>query len=655
MKSEEESKQKESKQLGISGGMGPGATLFFGKLVTLAPEVFKPKVRYIQLFPPPPKETSHQIPNTTEYVKEIPHEIKNNTKKDRTKALFNEGDSPVPEIVKDCNEFEEKGCCIGVLPCNTAHAFLEPWQHINRQTGELKEGTFSGIQEQTFLPILSMVDVTVQYFRNQYPNIKKIGFLGTNGTVKSKLYHKAFEKYGIEIVVPEEEIQEEVMAGIYDEKYGVKSGIDKATPIKDVEEGKHPTTRFQKGVENIQKQAPEVKHIILGCTEIPMALTVADVSKDMVLVDPMKVTVLGIATLWQNEEFCNITHEYQSKKVLQKRKIQLASKSIEEFTENDMDTQGVIEQRNKLERELHELRKKLLEKSYQILDKYPVTIDQMKEFDNLVMREVFRVIEVQSSPIEPNVGSRRRFSHDSFDFSSEEELTRSSDVRNSIIKASVNAANKKVSLNEKMIVTATANFSELIKEKWETFEEKWQEIKKKFSRSRKNSRISGSLGSSESYDPSPNSSMEEIFRIDTASTYSSQDSFMMSSSPSSEDKESTSQIVPIQIVPEESERQKKRWEYWQSQEKKEDDIIPFVPQGSIKEDKISIKFLKKGKASSTMYGYFSERIGEKCQRSVDGESIELTVPDNDQMRYKLGRWGIFVTEQKKNSKEWEKN
>ena len=100
------------------------------------------------------------------------------------------------------------------IPCNTSHYFLED------------------IQKSTSVPIINMVEESVRYVVEAHPKVKKIGIMGTDGTMQAKTYHRACEKFGITPVVPGEACQKDVMSLIYDDikkgKPGDKNKFDRA-------------------------------------------------------------------------------------------------------------------------------------------------------------------------------------------------------------------------------------------------------------------------------------------------------------------------------------------------------------------------------------------------------------------------------------------
>ena len=122
------------------------------------------------------------------------------------------------------------------MPCNTAHAFFDD---IKEAAGDL--------------PFLNMVDITVEKIA-QTPH-KKVGLLATDGTVRSGIYQKACEKKGIEVLLPSESGQKEVMDIIYE---GIKAGKES-----------YDTKAFTSELECMAAKGAGL--FILACTELPIA------------------------------------------------------------------------------------------------------------------------------------------------------------------------------------------------------------------------------------------------------------------------------------------------------------------------------------------------------------------------------------------------
>jgi aspartate racemase len=83
--------------------------------------------------------------------------------------------------------------------------------------------------------------------------IEKVGIMATDGTVRSRLLHKALEEEGLCPVVPDEKAQGDVMHLIY---HNIKAGF----PAE--------MDRFYRAADSLMRQGAQVS--ILGCTELSL-------------------------------------------------------------------------------------------------------------------------------------------------------------------------------------------------------------------------------------------------------------------------------------------------------------------------------------------------------------------------------------------------
>ncbi len=166
-------------KLGVIGGMGPQAMLQFCQRVIDCTAAHSDQ---------------EHIPTLIISDTEMP---------DRTAALLSGDTAPVrARLLQDARLLEDWGAAAIAITCNTAHAFLPAIQ------GELK------------VPIINMVAETAAALRTM--GAKRVGILGTDGTLQTGLYHKALEAHGLEAVSPPPEAQRQVMSLIYDE---IKKGL----------------------------------------------------------------------------------------------------------------------------------------------------------------------------------------------------------------------------------------------------------------------------------------------------------------------------------------------------------------------------------------------------------------------------------------------
>lgn len=199
-----------SEKLGVIGGMGPEATNFF-----YARLIARTKARCDQ-----------------EHIDTII--LSHASMPDRTKAILTgQKDKLIKALTEDARNLEKLGVSNIAIPCNTSHYFYDE------------------IQEAVSIPIIHMVEESVKYVKKSWPDTMKIGIMGTDGTIQAGTYHRACEKYGMEIITPSAERQKDVMSLIYDDIKCGKTG-DREKFIRTYDE------LMERGCDAI----------ILACTEI---------------------------------------------------------------------------------------------------------------------------------------------------------------------------------------------------------------------------------------------------------------------------------------------------------------------------------------------------------------------------------------------------
>ena len=55
------------------------------------------------------------------------------------------------------------------------------------------------------IPIINMIHESVAYAVRELPDVKRIGIMGTDGTIGSRIYHKECRKLGVTQVKPSPE------------------------------------------------------------------------------------------------------------------------------------------------------------------------------------------------------------------------------------------------------------------------------------------------------------------------------------------------------------------------------------------------------------------------------------------------------------------
>jgi len=196
------------KTLGIIGGVGPLATMFIGEMIVRRTNATKDQEHVHTII-----DNDTSIPDRTAYIL------------DQTK------EDPVPYLVKDANKLANAGADLICIPCNTAHTFYEE------------------LQSASPVPVLHMIRETAK--RAASTGAKRVGLLATDGTITSAVYQQALIEQDIEPVLPDKDIQKQVMSVIYDY----------------VKAGKEVSVHQWNGIEQAMLQQGCDK-IILGCTEL---------------------------------------------------------------------------------------------------------------------------------------------------------------------------------------------------------------------------------------------------------------------------------------------------------------------------------------------------------------------------------------------------
>ena len=140
-------------------------------------------------------------------------------------------------LLEGCRSLEKSGCKFIVIPCNTAHYW------------------YDDLKKKINIPIINMPKEVFNYTKKKCKKDSKIGLLATEGTLKTKIYDNLFEKDFL-LIKPSNIIQTKSVNKTI--KY-VKMG-----KVKLAEKAIRPAISY------LLKM--KCKKIILGCTEIPIAI-----------------------------------------------------------------------------------------------------------------------------------------------------------------------------------------------------------------------------------------------------------------------------------------------------------------------------------------------------------------------------------------------
>jgi aspartate racemase len=116
---------------------------------------------------------------------------------------------------------------------------------------------FEIVQKRVSIPMISIVDVTAR--KAQALGLKKLLLTGIKSTMQSTFYPDVFQKYGIEVVTPEDGQQDEINDFVF----------------KELVLGIHKDSTRKRILDIIGDY--EVDGVILGCTELSLMLNQEDI------------------------------------------------------------------------------------------------------------------------------------------------------------------------------------------------------------------------------------------------------------------------------------------------------------------------------------------------------------------------------------------
>lgn len=194
--------------LGILGGLGPLSSAYFYELITKRTAAARDQ-EHIDII----LSSRATTPDRTDFI------------------LGKSDEDPLPYMIEDAKLLEKYGADAIVIPCNTAHYFIEE------------------VRRAVSVPVPSIISETVAHIKRC--GYKKACILATEGTVSSGSYQKELEKEGISWEIPNRDAQEIITDIIYGD---VKKGL--VSPPEKLYSVAYPM--FESGCECA----------ILGCTEL---------------------------------------------------------------------------------------------------------------------------------------------------------------------------------------------------------------------------------------------------------------------------------------------------------------------------------------------------------------------------------------------------
>ena len=146
----------------------------------------------------------------------------------------------------------EAGATIIGMPCNTAHSPRILDVALERLAATQRKVRF-----------VHIIDAAVAHMCRICPRGSRVGLMGTAATLRTRLYQDALEQAGLVPVILDDEGCSRVQDAISNRDYGIKASSNPVSPTAcDI---------LHQAAHDLAKK--NVAAILLGCTEIPLALT----------------------------------------------------------------------------------------------------------------------------------------------------------------------------------------------------------------------------------------------------------------------------------------------------------------------------------------------------------------------------------------------
>jgi len=247
--------------IGILGGMGTQAGLdFCNKLAIL----YRGKID--QDYPLFLLYNKSNIPGRPESIGIHTGKLSNKTNNNKSKKKY---ELVLKSLVNGCKLLKKSKCKFIVIPCNTAHYW------------------YDDLKNKIKLPIINMPKEVFTYAKKKCKKNSSIGLLATEGTLKTGVYNKFFDK-DYNLVFPNKSIQ--------------SSSVNKAIKLVKMGKVKLANKIIKRAIDYLIKK--KCKKIILGCTELPIAIfafkSFKTIKSSKIFLDPNLILANAAMKKYQN-------------------------------------------------------------------------------------------------------------------------------------------------------------------------------------------------------------------------------------------------------------------------------------------------------------------------------------------------------------------
>ena len=233
--------------IGILGGMGTQAGLdFCNKLAILNRGKIDQEYPLFLLY------NKANIPGRPESIGVHTRNLSNRFVNNQSKKKYN---LVLKSLLKGCQLLKKSKCKFIVVPCNTAHYW------------------YDDLKKKIKLPIINMPKEVFNHTQKKCKKNSSIGLLATEGTLRTGVYNKYYDKE-YKLIFPNSLIQ--------------KKSVNKAIKLVKMGKVKNASKAIKPAIDFLVKK--KCKKIILGCTELPIAIfafkSFENIKKSKIFLDP---------------------------------------------------------------------------------------------------------------------------------------------------------------------------------------------------------------------------------------------------------------------------------------------------------------------------------------------------------------------------------
>ena len=247
--------------IGILGGMGTQAGLdFCNKLAVLNRGKIDQEYPLFLLY------NKSNIPGRPESIGSQTKNLSNRSTNKKSKIKY---ERVLKSLLKGCKLLEKNKCKFIVIPCNTAHYW------------------YDDLRKKINIPIINMPKEVFKFTKKKCKKNSKVGLLATEGTLKTGVYKKFFDN-DYQLIEPSQQIQ--------------KLSVNKAIKLVKMGNVKAAAKTIKPAIDSLIKM--KCKKIILGCTELPIAIfafkSFENVKSSKVFLDPNLILAHSAMTKHKN-------------------------------------------------------------------------------------------------------------------------------------------------------------------------------------------------------------------------------------------------------------------------------------------------------------------------------------------------------------------